>query len=127
MSVGEGLRTLRKEMGKSIRIVAGLAGVSYGNLCDIENDKQSPYIYTVKGIAESTGMDLHRLAHFAFDLDPPEKMELRGRIKELCDIVIGFSEDEQALLLALVKFYIDQILGGGGDLDKSQASQAGHG
>jgi transcriptional regulator with XRE-family HTH domain len=80
MSAGRGLRALRKEMGKPIRVVAELAGVSYGNLCEIEREKQSPYIHTVKVIAEANGMDMHRLAHYAFDLEPPETVELTGNL-----------------------------------------------
>ena len=127
MSAGEGLRTLRKEMGKSIRVVAGLAGVSYGNLCEIERGKQSPYIYTVKNIAEATGMDLHRLAHYCFDLPEPQPQELMDEeLLQVLRLIASLPKDERSRIIGKILGYMDREMEGSGET-AWEPQNTGHG
>lgn len=128
MSVGKGLRILRQERGLSQRKAAKNAGVSYGNLSEIENEKISPYIITVKTIAEANGLDMHRLAHYAFDLPEPEELgELDEDLKVVCAMISKLSEGRRKVIIGKIQGWIEHELEGGGATDKTHDAQAGFG
>lgn len=116
MGAGKGLRKLRKERGLSLRDIASVTGMSLNNLCDIENEKQSPYLKTVFEIAQKNKYDMHRLAHYAFNLEEPEEFgELGGLETEILDHIINMDETETRSVLTFAKMLWEESGGVAGE------------
>ena len=57
-SIGGRMRWQRKRRRKTIREVAGEAGISYAFLCDVENEKKSIGLERAHGVAKALGVSL---------------------------------------------------------------------
>lgn len=132
MRLGAEFRRQRKERGLSLRKLAAEIGEKHTTIERIELNKakSGPRLNNIKEIAQKAGFDIHRIAHAAFDLDPPEILgELSGTLKRLCEIIMSLTEQERELLLQKIEGWIEGIRDreGGGAVDKTLDAQAGHG
>ncbi|MDI7252926.1 MAG: helix-turn-helix transcriptional regulator, partial [Actinomycetota bacterium] len=126
------LRRQREERGLSLRRLGEITGVRHITINEIElgKSKTGPRLGTIKLIASKAGFDIHRIAHAAFDLDPPELLgELSGVLKRICEIVLSLTEQERELLLQKIEGWVEGIRDreGGGAKNETLDAQVGHG
>lgn len=132
MSLGEEFKRQRIERGLSLRKLAELIGEKHTTISRIETNKakSGPRLGNIIEIANKAGYDLHRIAHAAFNLPPPELLgELSGTLKRLCDLIIDLTEQERELLLQKIEGWVEGIRDreGGGAKNETLDAQVGHG
>ncbi len=130
MGIGKGIKQLRKEAGFSLRSLAELVGMPHDTIHKIENDKlkQGPRLKTIIQIGTKGGFDMHRLAHYAFNLHQPEETgERQEDLKAILDALSKLSPTQRARIIGRIEGWLERDAEGGGAQDKTQDTQAGYG
>lgn len=115
--------------GRSYRWIAGKMGVSYTTVENLHKGAtKNPEISTIIKYAKGLGLDMHRIAHHVFDLDPPEElMEMEGLLKEIYEMLQRVDRSAQAVIKSMLQFHLQQHPQGGDSQTEMPEAKSGYG